>query len=223
MSDEPIAVELISAPKANIDLVPGPTSRDVIERIAGELPPADKPTSDSTAASAYSALILDQLTQARDLASSIQQRALAVITTSGTLVTLIFAFGALSRAVKSIGPPTTPTLPATSLGDPARELLVLSLFLFITAVAFALYVQDQKGNGVVISSAGFQTMLSDEAWTSPDAVLGAHKVAAAQVDLTIRARQIVVRMARFLNLAIGLEIAAVVALTITVGAILFIS
>lgn len=177
---------------------------------------------DATAASAYSGLILDQLSQARALASSIQQRALSVITTSGTLVTLIFAFGALSRAGQSIGPATA-TLPRTSLGDPARESLVLSLALFIVAVGLALYVKDDRSYGVVISAAEFRTMLSDDTWTAPDPVLGAYRVAFAEIQMTLKARRIAVDMARLLNLAIGVEIAAVVALTITVGSTLFLS
>ena len=221
LASEPIGVQILDDPRAR--LVGRVSMPDyLIDRLTGA--PEERTAEaivllNQTAASAYSELISDQLNEARGRANSIQQRAISVITTSGTLVTLIFAFGALSRAVKSVGPATT-TLPPTSLGDPAREFLVGSLVLFAVAVGLALYIQSRPFE-VGVSGAGFDQMMNDGSWELRDPVIGALRVAEARVALARQAREIAIKMDRFLNIAILVEILAVIALAITVGAILF--
>jgi hypothetical protein len=65
------------------------------------------PALTAVAGSVYAGLIADQLTQARALKSSLEQRALAVITTAGTLVSLLFAFTAITNAIHKTVPGQT--------------------------------------------------------------------------------------------------------------------
>lgn len=70
----------------------------------------------------------NELRQARDRAASLEQRAMAVVTTSGVLVSLIFGFGTLVKG-KQI----------TSMSEAPRILLVLALISFVIAAIIALF------------------------------------------------------------------------------------
>src|SRR5450759_1552348 len=90
---------------------------------------------ESVAGSAFGPLIADQLTQMRAQKGSLEQRALAVITSSGALVALLFAFTAVANSVKGLG-----TTGAAALPSSARVLMVISVALFVIAVLLALMV-----------------------------------------------------------------------------------
>lgn len=69
-----------------------------------------------------------ELRQTRDRAASLEQRAMAVVTTSGVLVSLVFGFGTLIKG-KQI----------TSLPEAPRIFLVLALISFVVAAVIALF------------------------------------------------------------------------------------
>jgi hypothetical protein len=173
-----------------------------------------------TAASAYAQLISDQLVQVRAVKASVEQRALVVTTTSGTLVTLVFGFGQLSRAVKSVGTGSTLPITSYSLGTPAREFLTVSLALFGVAFVLALVTQIARSYPE-ISTEGFTQMLQDAWWTDKDSVLGAQRVAEAQATITLVSRNSTNLKALLLNAAVTVELAAVLCLVGTMMAILY--
>lgn len=89
----------------------------------------------------YAAVINYELEQERARRTSLEQRAIAVVTSSGVLVSLIFGFGALVK-----GQGATPRLPAE-----ARVLLALALLAFVTAAVMSLLTnrpRDYKPFGV---------------------------------------------------------------------------
>lgn len=69
-----------------------------------------------------------ELRQARERAASLEQRAMAVVTTSGVLVSLVFGFGTLIRGKQISSLPETP-----------RNLLILALVSFVVAAVIALF------------------------------------------------------------------------------------
>ena len=86
------------------------------------------PQSENKAREALDVAIENELRQAHDRASSLEQRALAVVTTSGVLVSLVFGFGTLVKG-KQI----------TSLSEAPRILLILALISFVIAAMTALF------------------------------------------------------------------------------------
>jgi hypothetical protein len=86
------------------------------------------PQSADKAREALDSIIENELRQARDRAGSLEQRAMAVITTSGVLVSLVFGFGTLIKG-KQI----------TGLSDAPRVLLVLALISFVATAIIALF------------------------------------------------------------------------------------
>jgi integral membrane sensor domain MASE1 len=87
------------------------------------------PEPDNKAREALDLAIDNELRQARDRAASLEQRATAVVTTSGVLVSLMFGFWTLIKG-KQI----------TNLPEAPRILLALALVLFICAAIIALFV-----------------------------------------------------------------------------------
>jgi hypothetical protein len=160
------------------------------------------------------------LVQVRAVKASVEQRALVVTTTSGTLVTLVFGFGQLSRAVKSVGTGSTLPITSYSLGTPAREFLTVSLALFGVAFVLALVTQIARSYPE-ISTEGFTQMLQDAWWTDKDSVLGAQRVAEAQATITLVSRNSTNLKALLLNAAVTVELAAVLCLVGTMMAILY--
>jgi hypothetical protein len=174
--------------------------------------PAPSVPLNATAGGAYAPLIADQLAQARALKISIEQRALAVIAAAGGLAALVFAFLALSRTLRSAAGGSGQT---TAFPDPARELLSVALLLFVVAACVGLYVQTTKPYWEV-SARGFDQMLAESAWQLQDPVFAGRRVGELQKALTLDSRRVTGRKADLLNIAIGLEIAAVALLCLTV-------
>jgi hypothetical protein len=86
-----------------------------------------KESTDDKADGFLDAAINNELQQARERAASLEQRALAVVTTSGVLVGLIFGFATLVKGRAGI-----------SFSTPARYLLALALLAFIAAAISSL-------------------------------------------------------------------------------------
>jgi hypothetical protein len=82
----------------------------------------------STAATVYDSYLKDELARQDARQNSFEQRGLAVVTTAGTLVTLLFAVAALSTTTGS----------AISLGSEEHTWLAIALGLFLLAAASAL-------------------------------------------------------------------------------------
>ena len=86
------------------------------------------PQSADKAREALDPIIEDELRQARDRAASLEQRAMAVITTSGVLVSLVFGFGTLIKGKQFAG-----------LSNAPRVLLLLALISLVATAVIALF------------------------------------------------------------------------------------
>lgn len=89
---------------------------------------AGLPQSRDKAREALDLAINNELPQARDRGASLDQRAMAVVTTSGVLVSLVFGFGTLIKGRQ-----------ITSLSEAPRILLVSALIFFVAAAIIALF------------------------------------------------------------------------------------
>lgn len=86
------------------------------------------PQPEHKAREALDSVIENELQQARDRAASLEQRALAVVTTSGVLVSLVFGFGTLIKG-KQI----------TVLPEAPKILLVFALISLVATATIALF------------------------------------------------------------------------------------
>jgi len=112
--------------------------------------------SEASAGEIFAGIIAYELGQEQARRTSLEQRAMAVVTSSGILVSLIFAFGALVRGQEAV-----PRLPMA-----ARVLLALALLAFVTAAVMSLLTnapRDYKPFGV---KADLEKMVKDY-WSIP--------------------------------------------------------
>jgi hypothetical protein len=96
---------------------------------------------DARAGEIYAAVIDFELEQERARRTSLEQRAMAVVTSSGVLVSLVFGFGAVVKGQGAV--PRFPT--------GARVLLALALLAFVAAAVMSLITnrpRDYKPLGV---------------------------------------------------------------------------
>lgn len=163
---------------------------------------------DEIAGVAYAELIGEQLEQERARKASIEARALSVITTSGGLVTLLFALGGLISGVEGY------TLP--ELG---RWLLLASLAAFVLA-AIAAIVANFPLRYREVSIGGLRRLTGAEWWTKPIAP-GSRRAAEARVTLLGRARTTNAFKVRTLIAAMAIEVVAVVLIAAAVAVILW--
>ncbi|MER6975133.1 hypothetical protein ABT304_29005 [Nocardioides sp. NPDC000445] len=164
----------------------------------------DKPASASSAALK---LIEDQLAEERATKAALEARANTVITSAGTLTTLLFALGAL--ATKS----NTYDLP-----DLAKGLLVMAVFCFLLAILFALRAAAPATYSE-LSVKSLQAVATVEAFNAP-ATEAEPKIAAALVEVIDGARTGNKKKADHLNRAVRVELAAATVLAIAVIVVL---
>ena len=112
---------------------------------------------DNKANEIYAAVIEYELEQERERAKSLEQRALAVITNSGVLVTLIFGFGALVKGQAGI---------ASHLPLIAHIALALALVAFVVAAIMSLLTNRPRAYKPLGVRTDLQRMVVD-LWTMP--------------------------------------------------------
>jgi hypothetical protein len=160
------------------------------------------------AGAAYGQLISDQLTQERSRKTSLEARGVTVITTSGTLVTLLFGLTAGLTAVSGFKLPGGAKLP-----------LLLALIAFVVAAGFGI-VTNMPLRYQEVTPQGLAKLVNARFWTAPPTV-GELRVAAAQVALLSAARSANNLKVRLLIVAIAAELLAVAFLAWAVAAILW--
>jgi hypothetical protein len=162
---------------------------------------------DQRAGDVYASLISSNLERQAERKSSVEQRGLSVISTSGALVTLQFALVAVITGDDSF-----------SFSRPEKAALGTSLLLFVVASVLGL-PSNQTQRYPYISSDQLEKFTKPDAWlASSDAA--ARRVAAAQVSMLRSARKKNGTKAKLLRYAIFVEVAAVAALAACVGLIL---
>ncbi len=155
----------------------------------------------------YDELLKDELAAEDARKDSLEARGVAVVTTSGALVTLLFALSALSTEEQA----------TYELSDFASVVLAIALVLFVGAAIVALLI-NRPMDYIGAKVDDIEKLLNAE---SPSGSEQARKdVAFARLTELRSARQINGRKADLLLRAMGLEVAAVVAVGVAVVSIL---
>ena len=156
----------------------------------------------AVAGDAYSTLIDDQLTEERARKVSLEQRAVGVITTSGAVVTLVFAFTAAVNGTNAL-----------RLPDSARLELFVSLFLLLTAVVVAVIVGFPV-TYLEVDNKALTKLIHEEDWTNPEVVEARRRTAEAITGIIISARRANGIKANLTTGALALEVLGIVTLAI---------
>jgi hypothetical protein len=152
----------------------------------------------------YKAVIEEQLKFERDRKTSLEQRALAVVTSSGVLVTLLLG---LIAAIDRHGPSGVDRLPRLSaLG------LAAATVLFVAAATVALLANAPRNYGL-FSLRDLRRMVTRDLWEGPTEH-AERRVAEVTVELVDRARVQNRRKAQLLLWALCMEVTAVAAMAI---------
>ena len=152
----------------------------------------------SAAGEVFAELIEANLERQASRKASLEQRGLAVVTTSGSLVTLSFGFAAFIRADGS------------ELTLATGVLLTLAMVLFVVAAALGLVVNSTRSYEY-ISTKSLASLCTAEKWRS-DAVEATRQISEMQVRVLERARANNASKARNLRHAVITELAAIAAL-----------
>lgn len=160
------------------------------------------------AAAATLKYIEDQLTEERATKTALEGRANTVITSSGTLTTLLFALSALGTKKAS----------TYQLPNAAQYLLVLAVVCFLAAIAFALLVAAPAAYAEVTTES-LEAIATPEAFGASEAE-ARPKIAAAMVAVIKGARAGNKKKAEHLRNAVVAELGAAVALAIAMVVVL---
>lgn len=155
----------------------------------------------------YDSLLKEKLASEDARKSSLEQRALAVITTSGALVTLLFGLAALSTKREA----------TFDLSDFAETALAVALGLFIGAAVLALRTNTPVDYQEVEADAIQGRINETPPCTSDEAI---KDIALTRVDELRSAREKNGEKARQLQWAVGLEVAAVLAVAVAIWDVL---
>jgi hypothetical protein len=173
-------------------------------------PVGENATSEEIAGPAVMDVVRDQLAQERAIKSSLEARAGGVITSSGTLVTLLLAIIGL------VSGPGGVHLAAT-----AKALIVGSLVGFLAAAVLAmLAVRPRAYSGM--DRADLKAISTEGAWKAPSTYAGP-RIAGALVSLIDRSRDMNRIKAAQLGWAIRAEVGAIVFLGGAVAAVLLVA
>lgn len=164
--------------------------------------------SDTDAGTAYGELITDQLAEERNRKASLEARGVTVITTSGTLVTALFALTAGLKAAAHFKLP----------GD-AKIALMLALSAFVLAAMFGL-ATNLPLRYKEPTPDGLAKLVDANYWVAP-AEIGQIRVAAAKVTVLAVARSANSLKAALLIAGGSFELLAVIFLSLAVGSILY--
>lgn len=157
-------------------------------------------TWESTGGSVVAEVIIGEVEAARAAAASVQARGLAVISSSGTLVTLLFGLSALATKAQDFALPA-PTRPPLYL---AATLLVLA--------AIAGIVTNAPRRADVMALSRLRPLIEGKLWHVP-AFYAEQEVARTRLAMAENARTLNRKMAKWLLTAIILEIAGVACVT----------
>jgi hypothetical protein len=169
-------------------------------------PPASPPPRGQDGYSVFATFIKDVTLAQEARKSSIEQRGLAVITTSGTLVTLLFAIISLSTKARQ----------TYQLPDSAHLPLLASLVLFSLAALGGLFTNLPASYVNVLPTE--LTKSIDHFWNE-DAWSASGRVSRTYVKFLETARERNGKKARILFFAVLLESLAMISLGVSVGII----
>jgi hypothetical protein len=151
-----------------------------------------------TAGHVYAALIVDQLKSEESRKASLEQRGLAIISTSGALVSLLFGLGAVA-----VGRSGVLGLPWT-----ARLLLIAATAAFIVASILGLLTNAPRAYlGAHLED--LRRLLLPDLWAASEA-LASRRVAENRVEVLTAARVFNASKAKILQAALIAELTGIV-------------
>ncbi len=153
-------------------------------------------------------LIQEALAEERKLKSSFEQRAAFVISSSGGLTALLFAFSAIATGSGSFELPLL-----------VKVLLVVAVVLFVASGLLCLKVK-QPTDYEEASIAGLQRLVADERVWKADQVVGLRTASLNRVQILARFRCANAKKGEYLRWAIGAQVAALIGVALGVIAIL---
>lgn len=169
--------------------------------------PAAAVTPPATSAAATMKLVEGQLAEERATKSSLEGRAIGVITSSGALATLLFALAALVTKPADYAPAVV-----------IRILLVATLVAFMVAIVQAI-LASRPGTYQEVSLESLRDVATMTAMGAP-ADEGEPEIARMLVTIIEKAREQNAEKARFLKKGVTAEAVAAVLLTVAVALIL---
>jgi hypothetical protein len=156
-------------------------------------PPPNQATQGELAGPVIAELIAKEVEAARAKATSVQSRGLAVISSSGTLVILLFGLSALATKAQNFALPTNTKLP----------LYLAAVFLVLAAFAAIATNAPRKRDAIPPSK--LRPLLEEDLWKAP-AIHAQREVAMSQLTIFESERRVNRWMARLLQIAIALEL-----------------
>lgn len=167
------------------------------------------PAAETSSAASVMKLIQDQLAEERSTKSSLEARAIGVITSSGALATLLFALAALVTNASDY-----------ELPSPARWALGLTLLAFVAAAVLAILVV-RPATYLEVTIESLQAAAAPAAMSAP-AVEGDPEIAAVLVDIIASARAKNAAKAGHLRDAVACQVVGAVLLAAAVGTVLIV-
>jgi len=161
----------------------------------------------ANAGSIYGKVLDDEVSRETARQQGIEQKGLAVITTSGVLVTLMFGLGALATNANQFVLPTV-----------ATPWLVTSVLLFLVAAVMAI-LTNWPGGYQALDQRSLLRMTGLVSWSGA-ADDASRRVAQAHVQIVLAARITNTRKALLLSTSIAAEVIAVIALAIAIVLVL---
>jgi hypothetical protein len=155
-----------------------------------------------TAGEIYDPVILALLEEETATKASLEQRAIAVVTTSGLLVSLLVAFAALGLGEDA----------HAMMTHGARFLLVLSAIPFVTAAIFAVLANAPRGY-LSFDDRDIDRMVDDRDRDAAIAVEMLAEINSRRLKSALHSNSV---KATLLRLAVGLEVAGISALALAV-------
>lgn len=153
-------------------------------------------------------LIQEALAEERKLKASFEQRAAFVISSSGGLSTLLLALAAISTGSEQFELPVG-----------ARVMLVVAVFLFAISALLCLKV-NQPTQHAESSVTGLMALLENvEMWKASE-VVGLRTVSRNRIDILGSFRSANAKKGEYLRWAIGAEVVAVMAVSLSVVTVL---
>ncbi|MBP2323784.1 hypothetical protein JOF56_004169 [Kibdelosporangium banguiense] len=165
-------------------------------------PPGQRPETE-LAGPVIAEFIAKQVETAQNKTSSLQARGLAVISSCGTLVVLLFGLSAIATKAQNFTLPTATKLPLFL----AAIFLVLAAFVGITTNA------PRQSDAVALHR--LRPLLEDNLWATP-AANAQKEIAKTLLTVAEAERRRNMKMARLLQVAIALEIAGITFVTLSI-------
>lgn len=155
----------------------------------------------------YASLIKERLTEERARKASLEQRGTGIVTTSGILVTLVFAVATFSLGTDD------PTIPSM-----AYWAIALGLVLLVTGGVLGILINRPRGYQEP-DLPTLRELLTDEIWKA-DPVDGQQSAAEVMLDVISTAGHNNDKKAKLLAWGLEVELAAVVTIVVAIVAIL---